>query len=117
MNYRIANSIEPFLFEPTEDESIASNDKRDNLLDVTENEWLQHDDFTCRTCDRNDNFMTVNEFVCCKQWNVIEDKLKYIECITMHEEFNILCLNRTVLKATWSYIMAFRCQRRRIPNA
>ena len=116
MNYEIANSMEPFLFEPIENESIASNDTRNNSLDMTNNEKQQHDDCTCRICDRNDNSMTANELVCYKQWNVIEDKLQHIECITIHEEFNILCLNRTVLKAIWPYIMAFRRQRGRIPN-
>ena len=66
MNNRLANSTEPFLYEPIEGESIASNGTQDNLLDVTDNETQQHDDCTCKTRDRNDNFMTANELVCCK---------------------------------------------------
>ena len=71
MNNRLANCIEPFLFEPTEYESIASNDtvrSRDNSLDVIDNERQQHDDYTCGIFDRNNNSMTANELVCCKQW-------------------------------------------------
>ena len=57
MNNRLANSIEPFLFKPIENESIASNDtvrSRDNSLNVTDNERQQHNDYTCGKCDRND---------------------------------------------------------------
>ena len=93
MNNRLANSNEPFLFEPIEDESIVSNytvHSRNNSLDITDNERQQHDHYTCGICDMNDNSMTANELVCSKQWNILEDKLQHTECITLHEEFNML---------------------------
>ena len=49
MNTRLANSIEPFLLEPIENESIASNDTvrlRDNSLDVTDDKRHEHEDYT-----------------------------------------------------------------------
>ena len=64
MKNRLANCIEPFLFESIENESIASNDavsSLGNLLDETDNERQQHDEYTCGICDRNNNSMTANE--------------------------------------------------------
>ena len=42
--------------------------------------------------------MTLHETKCCRECNILGEKLEGIKCITEHEDFNILCLNKTVLE-------------------
>ena len=45
--------------------------------------------------------MKLEEYKCCCQYcSLLGDKLKDVKCITMNEKFKILCLNKTVLKAS-----------------
>ena len=42
--------------------------------------------------------MTLKESKCCRECNILGEKLQGVKCITEHEEFSILCLNKTVLE-------------------
>ena len=42
--------------------------------------------------------MTLHETKCCRECNILGEKLEGIKCITEHKDFNILCLNKTVLE-------------------
>ncbi|XP_057302765.1 P2X purinoceptor 7-like [Hydractinia symbiolongicarpus] len=53
---------------------------------------------TC-TCCVIYNCFTLVECKCCQEFfNLLNDKLNDNKCITMHKDFEILCLNRTVLE-------------------
>ncbi|XP_057290739.1 uncharacterized protein LOC130613407 [Hydractinia symbiolongicarpus] len=52
----------------------------------------------CKKCDIHE-LMTVKECKCCLEFTtLLGEKLEENTCITLHKDFNILCLNRTVLE-------------------
>ncbi len=117
--------IQPFMFEPVDNNNDDRNsgeslndtsrteankaDGNDEIHEIDENgEWC-----SCGACSEEN--LSAAECVCCKSWDVLAGKLEDLNCIAQHEEFGLLCLNRTVLTAIWLYIMAYRKQRGRIP--
>ena len=54
----------------------------------------------CRNCVIGLTF-TIDECKCCKECNILTEKLEGISCITEHEEFKNLILNPTVLELAY----------------
>ena len=69
------------------DTSEASNTSRlENL------HWC-----SCETCVIFET-MLVYECKCCREYDLLKNKLENLKCITCHPEFDILCLNKVVLE-------------------
>ena len=45
--------------------------------------------------------ITVDECLCCKECNIIMEKLQRLNCITEHEDFENLILNESVLELAY----------------
>ncbi|XP_057310654.1 uncharacterized protein LOC130648616 [Hydractinia symbiolongicarpus] len=79
-----------------EKETYKSSDSEEDELNSSRLENLHW--CTC-TCCVIYNCFTLVECKCCQEFfNLLNDKLKDNECITMHKDFEMLCLNRTVLE-------------------
>ena len=74
------------LSESTDSESNLDSSRLENL------HWCY-----CRNCVICFS-MTLDECKCCRECNILEEKLQVVKCITESEDFKILCLNRTVLE-------------------
>jgi len=56
---------------------------------------------TCQNCVIFNTFKVI-ECKCCKEYStLLNDKLDNIQCITLHTDFEILCLNSTVLETAF----------------
>ena len=78
------------------DNSHNSTNSTEECLDSSRLENLHW--CTCHTCVIFDNFKLI-ECKCCKEFStLLNEKLNDIHCITLHPDFEILCLNRTVLE-------------------
>ena len=59
--------------------------------------------------------MSKEEAVCCKDYkNLLGKKLDSIKCVTLHEEFKTLCLNRIVLETS---AIREKCHKKNFKNA
>ena len=75
------------------DESDASDSDGSSTSSRLENlHWCR-----CQTCVVWEN-MTIYECKCCTEYDLLKNKLENIKCITTHQEFQTLCLNRIVLE-------------------
>lgn len=54
----------------------------------------------CRNCVIGLTF-TIDECLCCKECNIITEKLIGLKCITEHEDFENLILNESVLELAY----------------
>ena len=83
-------------FSDGESSSVSSSSCSDDQDSRLENlHWC-----SCSCCVIT---LTMNreEAVCCREYNnLLHDKLDGIKCITFHEEFKTLCLNRIVLETS-----------------
>ena len=101
----MAQPIEPYLFEPlmtTEelrdlrermgnDEERVHEENRDHPEDrIGHNRWC-----LCGNCP---SMPTAKEAICCKEISEATDKMGSNVCITIHPSFNLVCLDREVLR-------------------
>ena len=73
---------------------LSENSSSDEELNFSFFHW-----YKCSCCVIYNTFKLV-ECKCCREFStLLNDKLNDIKCITMNNEFEILCLNRIVLEA------------------
>jgi hypothetical protein len=115
--------VHAFMFEPVAENYQSLNDASQNnnsgsdgdsngsneTVDVGNGEWC-----SCGNCSVQN--LTIEEYLCCKSWEIITNKIGQLSCICEHQEFLLLGLNQTVLTSVWPYIMAYCKKRGRIPN-
>ena len=80
----------------TEGSTGSSSSEEDVDSSRLENlHWCQ-----CKNCVIGLTF-TVDECLCCKECNIIMEKLQRLNCITEHEDFENLILNESVLELAY----------------
>ena len=76
-------------------DSSSETDDSDDNLDSSRLENLHW--CTCKICVIGIE-MTLDECKCCRECNILGEKLEGIQCITENDDFKILCLNKIVLE-------------------
>ena len=111
--------IQPYAFEPvySEDEHVSdSEDSEDSDLEGNlDSERVGNTDWcVCEACVS----LSERECICCHEWDILEEKLKVedVDCVTQHKDFEVVCLNPTVLATSYIAYMRFKCMGGRAPD-
>ena len=100
----MAESIEPYQFEPLLDiddleassEETVGNEEENNSLEVSVEVRRGHNHWC--SCGRYPIMTTERESVCCKEIREVLNKMASSACITIHPNFETVCLNEEVLE-------------------
>ncbi|XP_020915844.1 P2X purinoceptor 7-like [Exaiptasia diaphana] len=91
---------EPFQFEPEFDENEIRSDESNKGSNSSEEETIRDQDTrledasTWCSCGQCEVLETAEMCICCKNLRFINHLTQDIECVTYHEDFEPVCLNR-----------------------
>ena len=94
--------IQPYAFGPVypENEDVSDSDLGGN----SDFELVRNTDWRgCESCVS----LSEKECICCHEWDILEEKLdvKYVDSVTQHMDFDVTCLNPSVLAISYLPLM------------
>ena len=108
--------VEGYQFEPefTEDEIKSQNLASSPVVSVNER-GMSLDWCTCENCTI---LPTFNECLCCNEFDhYVTDYINsHTKCISLHPDFDTVCLNPVILETAYIIYIRYKSQRGRAPD-
>ena len=118
----LSTEIEPYQFEPT---TVSCYSDEDSNSDKSDADVQEQASFTERlgkidwcSCLRCIPMPRGIECQCCREMDAVHERLvewEEINCITSHDQFSVVCLNKDILYTALVVMNRERCKSVRLP--